>query len=331
MDSLPLPTHRRIHRDARSPHPQGSDDAWSAPTLIGVGVDGTSSGRDAVVLGSLLARLTGGELMLIAVHREPLAQVVLPEEMDWGTLERQAWATLAETRESLAPDARVAVQSDVLVWRALRQVARREHRDLLVVGSAHHAHDGRVRLGKSATRLISHLECPLAVAPSGMGSREPPRLARIGVGFDGSVESRAALALAVSIATAADAEVEVRVPGGLASMEIALEGNPVAAGRLVSVLERELTSTIGARIRVDITPGSLADALKGLREGVQLLVIGSGHRGRPGRLELGRSGHAAVRNAPCPVIVVPRPVRQATPPIAAASARGESAPGQSGT
>ncbi len=33
-----------------------------APHLIGVGVDGTSAGRDAVVLASILARATGADL-----------------------------------------------------------------------------------------------------------------------------------------------------------------------------------------------------------------------------------------------------------------------------
>jgi hypothetical protein len=94
------------------------------------------SGRDAVVLGSLLAHATGAELMLIAIQEEPLLPLALPDGMSWTALEERAQAMLAETRDSLAPDARIAVQSDVLVWRGLRHVVRLEHRDLLVVGSA---------------------------------------------------------------------------------------------------------------------------------------------------------------------------------------------------
>ena len=104
--------------------------------VIGVAVDGSFCGRDAVVLGSLLERATCGELMLIAVHEEPLIPVALPGGMSWSALEKRARRTLAETRDSLAPDARLTVQADVLVWRGLRHVVRREHRDLSTAGAS---------------------------------------------------------------------------------------------------------------------------------------------------------------------------------------------------
>jgi hypothetical protein len=57
---------------------------------------------------------------------------------------------------------------------------------------------------------LSHLECPLAVAPRGMQDDPGARLERIGVGFDATPESEAALSLAGSIALAADADLRVR-------------------------------------------------------------------------------------------------------------------------
>ena len=62
----------------------------SPPVRIGVGVDGGSSGRDAVVLASQLARATGGELMLIFAHEEPLLEPVVPAEMGWANAQKQA-------------------------------------------------------------------------------------------------------------------------------------------------------------------------------------------------------------------------------------------------
>jgi nucleotide-binding universal stress UspA family protein len=191
------------------------------PAVIGVGVDGSPSGRDAVALASLVASATGGELMLIAVYEEPLLEGVIPKEMGWRTVTRQARAMLAGTRDSLAPSARVVVESDVLLWRALLRVVRREHRDLLVVGSGHDGADGRVKLGPDAQQLLGELDCPLAIAPRDMASRGTRRLERIGVGFEDGPEARAALELAGAIALAAGAELEVRaviddrVPGGL--------------------------------------------------------------------------------------------------------------------
>ena len=101
----------------------------SPPALIGVGVDGSASGRDAVVLASLIASATSGELMLIAVYEEPLLEGVVPAQMGWRTAKKQARAMLASTRDSLAPSARLVVEPNLFVWRGLQRVVRREHRD----------------------------------------------------------------------------------------------------------------------------------------------------------------------------------------------------------
>jgi nucleotide-binding universal stress UspA family protein len=153
----------RLHGGHRRSHVDRS--RASFPSLIGVGVDGSSSGRDAVVLASLVAGATGGELMLIAVYEEPLLEGVVPAEMGWRSVKTQAREMLVATRDSLAPSARIVVEPDVLVWRALQRVVRREHRDLLVVGPGQNAADGQVALGHKAQKLVERLECPLAIAP----------------------------------------------------------------------------------------------------------------------------------------------------------------------
>jgi nucleotide-binding universal stress UspA family protein len=254
-----------------------------------VGVDGTAAGHDAVALGSLLAGPTAAELMLIAVREEPLVVVALPAEQNWATSEQQARIMLAKTRDSMVPDARTTVASDTLVWRGLRRVAHREHRDLLVVGSAHNADDGHVRLGRSAAELMAHLECPLAVAPSGMASREVSCLERIGVGFDGRPESQAALGLAASIASAAGAELLIR-----RVVDDQAPGMPGAEG----------IASVPTNVRVEV--GMPTDVLSELGNQVDLLVIGSGHSRQPRRVQLGDTGRALLHYAPCPVLIVPR-------------------------
>ena len=212
--------------------------------------------------------------MLIAVHEQPPLQVPLSSEADWKTVEKQSWSMLNETRDSLAPDARTVVQSDTLVWRALRRVVRREHRDLLVVGSARDADDGGIRIGRSARELLTHLECPLAFAPSGMRNLATPRLERIGVGFDGRPGTRPALALAGSIAHAAGAELVVRgvvddrVRGGLTVEQTILEGDAVVTEQLVRLLDRERGAARASAtdISVDVATGSPENALSELGE-----------------------------------------------------------------
>jgi len=226
---------------------------------------------------------------------------------------------LTETRDSLAPDARIAVHADVLVWRGLRHVVRQEHRDLLVVGSAQKADAGRVRLGRSAGELLGHLECPLSIAPSGFQQHTEKGLDRVGVGFDGTPESRAALDLAVSIASSTGAALEVRsaiddgVAGGLRTEQIVLEGNTVTERQLISAFERDLaaTSSIGVPTNIEVGVGMPTDVLSELCDEVDLLVLGSGHSGPPGCVQPGGTGRAVLRLATRPVLVVPRP---AAPP-----------------
>jgi nucleotide-binding universal stress UspA family protein len=280
-----------------------------------VGVDGTASGRDAVVLASLLGRTIGAELMLIDVVEESLVLLPGPDEVSSKTIREQARATLAKTRDSLAPEARIVVQTGALVWRALESVVRHQHRDLLVIGSGHHGKDGLVRLGQNAQELLCDLECPLAIAPRGMRNLHKPALERVGVGFDGEPEAQGALELAASIAGAAGAELEVlgvvddRVSGGLRTEQIVLAGDAIVARQVDSLIERALIAVDAgdAPARVQVIPGNPSEALGSLAARVDLLVIGSSRSGPAGRLSLGRTGHAVAAGCPCPVMIVPRP------------------------
>ena len=95
------------------------------PDAIGVGVDGTPSGRDAVVLAGDAGEADAVELMLIAVHEEPLLEGVVPAQVGWASSRNQEREMLARTRDSLAPQARIVVESNGLAWRGLLGVARR--------------------------------------------------------------------------------------------------------------------------------------------------------------------------------------------------------------
>jgi nucleotide-binding universal stress UspA family protein len=190
-------TELRNIPDARSRHPERGTTPPRAPHLIGVDVDGTPAGRDAVVLASILGRATGAELMLIAVYEEPILEGVVPAELGWTSVRHQARTMLAQTRDSLAPASRTVLQLNGLAWRGLLDVARREHRDLLVLGSTRHAEYGHVTLGDAGAELLSHLECPLAIAPRGMQDCSDLRFERIGVAADATPESQAAVGLPV--------------------------------------------------------------------------------------------------------------------------------------
>ena len=300
------------------PATSGAKTRPTTVSRIAVGVGGYPEGKDAVVLAAAIARVTQAEVMLIAVHPEPL--VVLPEEMNWKSLEKQAATMLAEVRDSLAPDARTVVETDLSVPRALERVVRREHRDLLVVGSSRHGPEGRVRIGKRSRQLLCHFRCAFAIAPRGMHNRPVQGLRRIGVGYDDGPESEAALALAGSVALAAGAELHLcgvvdDRPPPIGWSALATGGAAVprwedaVLAQIASLRELALgrAKGIGANAHVEVPRGRPADALLKLSAEMDLLVIGSRRWGLVARLLLGSTGEALAHDAACPLLVVPRP------------------------
>lgn len=286
-------------------------------TRIAVGVDGHPEGDDAVVLGATIAGTMGAELMLVTVYPDPL--LVLPEKLDEKHLERQATHLLQKARESFAGRARLAVEADLSVPRGLERVVRREHRDLLVVGSSRRAKQGCVRIGKRTRQLLGELKCPLAIAPRGLHTSPGRRLRTIGVGYDGTRESDAALALAGSIALAAGAELHVtavvddRVPP-IGWSALATGGTAVprwedcVLAKMQSLRELIPGALAGLQVHGDaeVLRGRPADLLVKLSVGMDLLVIGSRHWGPVARVLFGSTGEALAHNAACPLLVVPR-------------------------
>jgi nucleotide-binding universal stress UspA family protein len=303
-------------------------------TRVAVGVNGYPEGSDAVVLGETIAETTGADLLLVAVHIDPL--VVLPAGMDWKALEKQTEKTLRETRDELAPDARMDIETDLFVARALERVVRREHRDLLVLGSSRHGDEGRVRIGKRARQLLTECECAVAIAPRGMHREPARRFARIGVGYDGGPEAQAALGLAATIAAAAGAELHVRAVvddriqsigwSRLGTGPVIVPGfgwSAIGSGGVTPGWDEVVQTTVEAlraqvadaaiatagKVRTDVQLGRPANALLELSEEVDLLLIGSRRWGPVARVILGTTGEAVLHDARCPVLVVSRPKR----------------------
>ena len=304
------PQPARDRARVASPHAPGGFE------LIAAAVDGRPEGRDAAALGAAIARAAGAELMLVAVHPSP--PVVVPRQMGWTALHEQAGALLQGLRDELAPDARMAIETDLYVTRGLRRVVRREHRDLLVVGSSQAASQGQVMIGTRTRRLIDGAECASAVAPRGL-SANVPQLVRIGVGYDGGPESAEALRRAAALAAAAGAQLRLRA---LVDDRLpALGWSPEAPRRQFQAMQDELlepeldslrsdaaraAAATSADVEVDVACGSPGRALIELSEQVDLLVIGSRRRGTAARVRLGRTGQALLQAAHCPVVVVPR-------------------------
>jgi nucleotide-binding universal stress UspA family protein len=291
--------------------------AMRVVSRVAVGINGFSEGLDAAALGAAISRATDASMMLVAVHLNPM--IVVPQGLDWRSLHKQARDSLAEARDAFAADARLVVSTDNSVPRALHRVVGDEHRDLLVVGSSRHAPAGHVRIGKRTRQLLCHFECALAIAPRGLHEHSDFSVKRIGVGYDGGPESRAALAWAASVAVGAGAEVCVRavvddrmptVGWGDVWIEDVARDWVAVVNEEKDSLRREAQATAeqaGLRVDAEGVTGRPADALLELSAEVDLLVIGSRRWGPVKRVLLGSTGEALMHDASCAVVAVPRP------------------------
>ena len=143
------------------------------------------------------------------------------------------------------------------------------------------------------------------------------------VGFDAAEESRDAITLGAVLAAAEGAQLEVAVvlPRGRAPFEEAIAG-----GRLAEQLDEQLFDSaareLGGR---DFTPVRLDGGLAGRsaaralyeyagEQHIDLIVVGSSHRGKLGRVLPGSVGESLLRGAPCAVAVAPRGYARAEQP-----------------
>ncbi len=286
-------------------------------SLIAAGVDGFAEGADAAALATVLARATSGEVMLISVIADPT--VLPPVGLKWRELRDQALAGVAGLRRRVCPEARSVIETDFSVARGLQRVVTREHRDVLVVGSRRDRPEGEVGIGRTTRQLLGHIGCPLAIAPRGYAGRSGARLERVGVGFDGSRESRAALAAAVALAAQAGARLEIRavvddwIPAfglsGQRGARVVADWGELVAGDVeqLQVRAQEAVEQAGAGdATVAALSGAPSEILRAFAADVDLIVIGSRRWGAFARVVLGSTGEALVNGSPSPVLVAPR-------------------------
>jgi nucleotide-binding universal stress UspA family protein len=197
---------------------------------------------------------------------------------------------------------------------ALQALAQRGEADLIVLGSTHHAHVGSVAPGSVAEHLLHGARCRLMIAPKGYagGDHSQDRLRVAAVGFNGMAESYAALDEAATLASKFGGSlrvIAVATPvsgmGAAAAARADAEAGPDFETQLngaVAELPAELRA-LPVFERGDPVRKLLEDA----EMGVDLLVLGSRGFGPVMRLLIGSVSSRVIREAPCPVLVVPRP------------------------
>jgi nucleotide-binding universal stress UspA family protein len=278
-----------------------------------VGIDGLAGGRDALALARQLVD-EGGEIVLAHVYSESL----LPARGSPGIFQagedRHSQELLEAARIEAGIEATLHPVASPHVGRGLHELAEHINAALLVVGSSSRGLLGRVLQGDDMRAALNAAPCAVGVAPGGY-ARRPAIMAEIGVGFDGSPESRNALDVARALAA--------RHGARLSAFEAVLPApRSFADARHPDRFEVEAEVQ---RALADITAlggvlphaayGEAAEELALYGASVDLLVIGSRAYGPLGRLIHGHTSRQLARSARCPLLVLPR--SQALIPTAA--------------
>lgn len=270
-------------------------------TTIACGYDKSPGAGAALPYARALAALTGARLVVASAFPSNPLLVRLRTAFESRTAEN-AEADLAAAAERLGPDvdAMFAAVDGPSAHAALHDLAEREQADLLVLGATRHVE-----------AYLQRSPCPVVLVPPDAG---PPRLARIGVGCDGSSASRTAVWLARELSDLPEGPVRqldlvvVEPPGLHHHLEVHDPGlfvkEPSPTSTWLERVARERRSR--TRVRVVQRDGDPAEVLKALSERWDLLIVGSRSRGPLRRLLLGSVSVRLAREAPCPVLVVPR-------------------------
>lgn len=284
-----------------------------------IGYDGSERGDDALALGRALAGAApdgqqgGSPLVVATVYPPPPSIGRTGARRDLAeALREEADEQLVRAREAAPelPGEAFRTVAATSAGRGLHALAEELDADVIVVGASHHAALGRVFPGSVTEQVLPGAPCAVAVAPPGW-ARGPRSLRRLGVGFDGSDESRRALEAAGALARSLGAAVTVfdvvdtnpslgavyAYPGILDDMRTFADERLEAA--------RELLHDVGP-VQTQRLEGPAARMLAEAAENVDLLALGSRGYGPVSRLLLGSVSTRLVRSAPCPLLILPR-------------------------
>jgi nucleotide-binding universal stress UspA family protein len=274
-----------------------------------VGIDEQSRGRDAIALATRLVS-PGGNLIFGHVHPGfALRGRGLPGELE--AIEQQtAQALLASVIAESRVDAEPCSVGADRIGSGLHRMAEITGADLLVLGSSREGQNGRVWLRDGVRNAINGAPCAVVVAPLEYAELGTP-ITQIGVAYNGSAESHAALAVGRGLAF----ELGANTIAFQALQRPVYEAQSVSAERLA-----EATRGIEANQREHLVEETGIDACASCGDAVQeisvfsgsvdLLIVGSRDYGPVGRLVHGSTTHRLLGYARSPLLILTRAARE---------------------
>jgi nucleotide-binding universal stress UspA family protein len=280
-----------------------------------VGVDGRPTGRDAIALAARLVS-PEGKLTLVNVHSGELRPVHAATPGMVGEERDASHELLARERAEAEVEGELVSYVALSPGRGLHSCAEERGADLIVVGSCGRGLLGRAMLGDDTRAALNGAPCAVAIAARGYAEHPLP-LASLGVGYDGSRESDAALEAARVVAAQQRAKLTalevVSVPTySFAGMAPPALGETIEA--LVADAREQLRGLEGVEGRA--VYGLPGEELASFSDEVNLLVVGSRNYGPVRRLVLGSTSDYLERHTRCSLLVLPRRAPQAEPAAA---------------
>jgi nucleotide-binding universal stress UspA family protein len=291
-----------------------------------VGVDGGPGGREALALARVLAP-DAEEVFGVHVfpyERNPSGASSASYEQ---ALREEAGVLVERELAATGLSATPAASGDVDVAGGIERIARREHADLIVLGSSRRGPRGLLLGGQVAVGVIQRAGSGVALAPKGYGG-EPQHRMRVLVAFDGSPEATAALRVARELAAGPDDRlhvlfaVEPPATFGVTATD-RFDGAEVTLRRQAACRERlaaAIAAEGGCRATSEVVIGLPGEVLANASREADLLVMGSRACDTARRLRLGSTSARLLDTAACPLLVLRR---AAIEPRAGGDARRE--------
>ena len=281
-------------------------------TRVLVGHDGGEHADDALALGKLITDRSGAELVLASVVPTPIGGSFVPALPADAYTELTAKAKAGLESVAGTVGAKCEVEQSSSPAHGLMSVADRIEADLVVVGSSPRADQGHTRAGRKARQLMSGGESAVAIAPAGF--RDSASIDRIGVGIDGSMESRLATETAIDLAADGSALSLLAVAAGYADewgrfgATYPLAEMAEATREAATELLKEMVQVVPDRLdsRQVLLEGTAAIKLAEASADLDLLCLGSRGYGPIKRVLLGSVSSEVVNHASAAVLIVPR-------------------------
>jgi nucleotide-binding universal stress UspA family protein len=289
-------------------------------TTILVGVDPSERSLDAIAFARQVAVASGGTVLVANVfpyddHPSRMANLGFRK-----ILEDDALGVVHKLSAGLGDLPEGHVKTTVIgrnsAAHGLHDVAEAEHADLIVVGSSHVGAVGRITPGSTGERLIHGACCPVVIVPKGY-HESAHEFRTIGVAYNGSEESSVALRSAAEVARATGARLRViRVLDAVAYGTPAMMGGPsyiVLQSDMEDKARTNLDEAVG-QLPSDVDTeavfltGDPAHELIGQTGTLDVLVTGSRGYGPLRAVMTGGVTGRVMRDAACPVVVLPRGV-----------------------